>query len=310
MEPKHLLQLAVVLEKGSITEAAQYLSITQPTLTRNMATLEMQAGASLFSRSRFGVRSTPLGDTLAREGRAIALRLHEAREAISRHKAGMVNNLRVGVGPLLGLALMPRLTLEFLAAFPQVNLTLTTGRPQLLVDALIDGQYDLVIAPSVYKQLPTGVSRALLVEDAIGVFCGVAHPAARLGKVSPKLLSDSPWINAGVASPFQSEELDFLAANGIRRPHTQLATVGDAVILLKVLEQGRHLAVLPRLAVRMIDQEQRLRELPLRTGPSRRDVMTWTRDAGADQPAVVGFIDIARTLLHAGERSKAPAATV
>jgi DNA-binding transcriptional LysR family regulator len=66
MDPRHLVQLAAILEKGSITQASRHLHLTQPTLTHNMQTLEMQAGGQLFERSRFGVRSTLLGEMLAR----------------------------------------------------------------------------------------------------------------------------------------------------------------------------------------------------------------------------------------------------
>ena len=48
MDPRHLIQLAVILDKGSITAAATHLRMTQPTLTRNVSTLEMQAGQPLF----------------------------------------------------------------------------------------------------------------------------------------------------------------------------------------------------------------------------------------------------------------------
>lgn len=80
MDPKHLMQLAVILDKGSITAAAESLLLTQPTLTRNMNTLEMQAGGPLFSRSRFGVKPTLLGDSLAREGRAVKRTLLSAKD--------------------------------------------------------------------------------------------------------------------------------------------------------------------------------------------------------------------------------------
>ena len=71
MESKHLVQLATILDSGSISAAASRLNVTQPTLTRNIQTLEMQAGGPLFTRSRHGVRQTPLGADLARHGRAI-----------------------------------------------------------------------------------------------------------------------------------------------------------------------------------------------------------------------------------------------
>ncbi|MFC5607645.1 LysR family transcriptional regulator [Variovorax soli] len=295
MNPKHLTQLAMVLEKGSITEAAKSLAVTQPTLTRNMATLEMQAGAPLFTRSRFGVRSTPLGEALAREGRAIATRVQQAGESIAQHRLGLFNRLRVGVGPLLGLALMPRLAPAFLDAFPHVALTITTGRPTALVEELVDGQHDVVIAPALSRELPADISRTLLLQDTIGVFCGALHPLAI--QPSSPALDACEWINVGVTSPFQNDELDYLRRNGIRRPKTQLATIADAAILLQVLRQGRHLAVLPRLPVAMIDTAGELRQIALPCEPAPRDVLAWTRTSVVEQPAVQGLLHLARELM-------------
>ena len=82
MDPRHLLQLAAVLDTGSLTAAARHLGLTQSTLTRNMATLEMQAAGALFARSRFGVRSTPLGEALAREGRLVQQACCVAKSAL------------------------------------------------------------------------------------------------------------------------------------------------------------------------------------------------------------------------------------
>ena len=100
MESKHLVYLSVILEKGSISAAAEHLNIAQPTLTRAMATLEMQAGTQLFTRSRFGVSSTPVGYSLAREGRAIAQLLHSAEEQVSRYRLGIKQSLSIASGSL------------------------------------------------------------------------------------------------------------------------------------------------------------------------------------------------------------------
>lgn len=304
MEPKHLMQLAMVLEQGSITKAAEHLSVTQPTLTRNMATLEMQAGGALFTRSRFGVRSTSLGESLARDGRLVAATLQQARESIARHKLGLFNELRVGVGPLFGLALMPQVTPAFLAAFPHVALTITTARPQTLVEALLADKLDVVIAPQVYQQLPPGISRRVLMADSLGVFCSKSHPMARIRKTQISQLGTCDWINVGIPSPFQNPEQAFLQRNGIERPRTQIATINDAAILLQILRQGRHLAVLPRLPVALIDQQQTLCEIPLPSGPAPREVLVWTRDTTADQPAIQGLTALSMQALQA--RPSAP----
>lgn len=291
------MQLAVVLEKGSISEAARFLSLTQPTVTRNMGTLEMQAGSALFSRSRYGVRSTALGEALAREGRTIAKRMQEARETIARHKLGVFDQLRLGIGPMLGLALMPALTPRFLQAHPHVALTVTSGRPTTLVDDLIEDHFDAVLTPAVYKQVPPGIARRLLAHDSIGVFCAVTHPLATVASPDAGALSRCDWINVGIASPFQDEESDFLLRNGIQRPHTRFATVNDAAVLLAVLRQGRHLAVLPRLPIGLIDGGRTLREIALPGGPSPRDIMLWCRQSLEAEPIVQSLRAIASALL-------------
>ena len=47
MDPRHLIQLAGILEHGSISRASRHLYLTQPTLTHNMQVLEAQAGGRL-----------------------------------------------------------------------------------------------------------------------------------------------------------------------------------------------------------------------------------------------------------------------
>ena len=298
MDPKHLLQLAVILEKGSISAAAEHLLLTQPTLTRNMNTLEMQAGGNLFSRSRFGVRSTPLGESLAREGRAIARQLQSAQETISRHKLGFHNQLRVAVGPLIGMALMPRLCQRLLSEHPHIALTVTCGRPQQILEALLDGNtFDVVISPAIHQQVPHSIARTHLAEDQLGVFCGPDHPLAHSSQFDPAELNDCEWMNIATTSPFQNLELEMLEKNGIKRIKTQFATVSDAVILLDVLMQGRHLAVLPRLPVRLLGKTHPLCELPLPEEPVTRALWIWCRETMYDSEAFQVLCSIAKEIV-------------
>ncbi|MEZ5477116.1 MAG: LysR family transcriptional regulator [Thiolinea sp.] len=252
MDPKHLIQLAVILEKGSITAAAEHLLLTQPTLTRNMNTLEMQAGGSLFSRSRFGVRSTALGEKMAREGRVIARQIALAEETASRYRLGFHNQLNIGVGPLIGMALIPPLCERLAREHPDIALTVTCGRPQHLMEAMLDGVYDIVLAPAINHMSPPGFRRDLLVEDQLGVFCGPDHVLVNHPDAGPAAMKDCEWMVIGTTSPFQNMEQELLQRNGIQRVRTQFATISDAVILLTVLMQGRHLAVLPKTPLQLV----------------------------------------------------------
>lgn len=291
MDPRHLTQLAVILDKGTLTGAAHGLLLTQSTLTRNMATLEMQAGEPLFQRSRFGVRSTPLGENLARHGRAIAQQMQAAVEDVHRHKLGQHTQLRMGVGPLIGMALMSSFSEAFLARHPQTALSITAGRPLQLLAQLTDGELDAVVAPAVYAQVPLGIDRELLSEDDISIFCAPTHPMAFKASPSIEELGECEWMNVGAASPFQNAELDMLHRSGIQRMRTHFSTANDAVILLKTLAKGQHLAVLPRLPVKLLRDDYPLVEIQPPAGTARRDLFIWSRSQLAQEQALVAMRD-------------------
>lgn len=291
MDPRHLVQLAAILEHGSISQASRHLHLTQPTLTHNMQTLEMQAGGKLFERSRFGVRSTVLGDMLAREGRAITRRLKDAAEVSARHRGGVRSTIRIGTGPLVGAALLPGLAQELLERHPGTHLTLHSDRPHLLVDQLVDGRHDLVIAPSWLDRPPPGIERFLLVEDDLGVFCGASHPLAAGGVLAPGTSEAQGWISLGATSPFDQHVREMLEEAGVTMPRTEIAILGEAFMLLRLLAQGRHLSVLPHFPMRLLQPFLPIVELALPARPRARNIHLWCRATLLEDAAFVAIRD-------------------
>lgn len=310
MDPRHLVQLATILEHGSISRASRHLHLTQPTLTHNMQTLEMQAGGKLFERSRFGVRSTVLGDMLAREGRAIGRRLKEAAEVSARHRGGLHTTLRIGAGPLVGAALLPGLAEALLRRHPGMHLSLRTDRPHELVDQLVDGRHDVVIAPSWLDRPPPGIERFLLVEDDLGVFCGTAHPLAAGGTLAGAASEGQAWIRLGATSPFDQDVREMLEEAGVATPRTEVTVLGDAYVLLHLLAQGRHLAVLPHFPMRLLRPHAAAvveLALPVRARP--RNIHLWCRASLLEDPTFAAIKDaiLAHAAAAAASGSGAPA---
>ncbi len=298
MDPKHLMQLAVILDKGSITAAAESLLLTQPTLTRNMNTLEMQAGGPLFSRSRFGVKPTLLGDSLAREGRAVKRTLQSAKDSVARHKMGLSNLLRIGVGPLIGMGIAARLAERMMTLHPHLTITVGTAPPQRALEQLIDGEVDVIIAPAVYAQSPVGIARDLLAEDEIGVYCGPGHPLAGRTQLTSSELAQCDWVNVGTSSPFQAEQTELLAKNGVQQARTRFATHNDGVVLLDFLLLNRHMAVLPGVPLMLLRDRYPFHEVPLPHGKSRRDLFVWCRQDIRESEVIESFIRQGQALIE------------
>ena len=296
MDPRHLVQLATIFEKGSITQASRHLHLTQPTLTHNMQTLEMQAGGLLFERSRYGVRSTPLGEMLAREGRAIARRLHDASEVMARHRSGIRNQVRIGAGPLVGAALVGDLVRAMLERFPDLAVSAQSDRPHVLVEQLIDGRHEFVIAPSWLERPPPGIERRLLIPDALGVFCAGTHPLAQRGTLQGDASRALRWISLGSASPFDQEVRAMLAAAGVEQMRVDLTVLGEAFMLLDTLAQGQHLAVLPRFPVRRLAPRFGLVELALPRPTPARPIYLWSRTSTLEEPTMAAVSDLLQSV--------------
>jgi len=293
MDPKHLMQLSSILECGSMSKASQVLHLTQPTLTHNMQALEMIAGGRLFERSRFGVRSTALGEVLAREGRAISRRIRDANEACARHRGGFRNTIRLGTGPLVGAALVPDLLQALSTGDRRYALAVQSDRPHLLLDQLVDGRHDFVIAPTWLDKPPPGIERFLLMQDEIGVFCGKGHPAFAMGNLTVQ----SDWLSMSATSPFDQNVRAMLAGAGVGEAQSSVTVMGDTQMLFRILAQGRHLSVLPKYPMRILGPAFGLVEIVLAVQSTSRDIYLWCRKELLEDPSLVEFKEF--VLAHA-----------
>lgn len=279
MDPKHLLYLAVVLEKGSLTEAAKHLAVTQPTLTRIMATLEMQAGTTLFSRSRYGVKGTEVGEALAREGRAIQQNIELAQATASRYRIGLEREVRIGIGPLLAATLMPQVIDDLMQSTPQQSLSITVLSPTGLIDQLLDEKLDFVVAPAPPDKVISGSQRLELAKDSLSVYAASSHPLAHKSPLTLHDFKDADWVSLGHANPFERQVMELLNTGGVSKIRTQVVFRNDGAMLLALLSRGKHLAVLPDLPIRAANTDGQFIRLNFSAPQvSERNLYLWVRD--------------------------------
>jgi len=129
-----------VYRAGTFTAAAPVLGLSQPTVTAQIRTLEQQTGRELFTRLPRGVEATPYAHELASHIAgpldalaAVATPLGEHAEPV--HLAGPSELLCVRVLP----ALAPLVA-------DGVQLRVTQGLPEPLLEEMRAGRHDLVIA--------------------------------------------------------------------------------------------------------------------------------------------------------------------
>jgi len=81
---RHLRALESIVARGSMSAAAEAVSLSQPALTQGLAKLERQIGVALFDRRPNGMSATAAGILVAQRARAAFAHLAAAARAVSR----------------------------------------------------------------------------------------------------------------------------------------------------------------------------------------------------------------------------------
>jgi DNA-binding transcriptional LysR family regulator len=148
MEPSltGLRVLRAVADRGSFTAAARELGYTQSAVSRQIAALERETGATLLERIG-GVRLTSEGLILLRHARVILDEIATAERELEGEDTG-VQEVRLGAYVSAGAVLLPR-TLQILRGMrPDIRVVTREGTTPALVRALRAGTIDLAVVAS------------------------------------------------------------------------------------------------------------------------------------------------------------------
>ena len=137
--------LVTVAEHGSFSAAADALVLTQPAVSRQIASLEREVGVRLFRRVPRGVALTPAGTVAVDLARGVLARV-DAFSATMRTYAGLDGgHLRLAGTPSANTSLLPDAIRRFGEAHPGVTVSLRQVDPFGVLTAVRDGEVDLAL---------------------------------------------------------------------------------------------------------------------------------------------------------------------
>jgi DNA-binding transcriptional LysR family regulator len=194
LDVRRLKVLREVAAHGSFSAAAEALAFTQPAVSRQIATLEAEAGTRLVDRTARGVRLTPAGELLVEHADAILGRLATAEsqlEALAELDAG---RLRLGAFPTASATLTALAIAAFAEAHPGVELRLVEGRSNETLPMLAAGELDLAVVSDAGADVPADVELEHLMDDPFYVAMPREHPLAAEPELRMEDLRDETWI--------------------------------------------------------------------------------------------------------------------
>ncbi len=286
MEPRYLRQLAEIVDLGSLSLAAKSLNVSQPTLSRNIKSLETLIGAPVLQRNRYGVTPTYIGATLAREGRAIRDALRQADLDLGHWKGGLDGRLRIGVGTMLAHSLIPRFLAQVEASRWNVALRIDVEGANRLIDRLRSRDLDAAIVQIEPYFSKEGLKQITLFEDKRAFYVGEQHPLACRKSVTLKDIAKFPQITVGAFSG-QQRHSAASSTNAGSGPRIELS--GDVAIALHLLSASDYVAVLPVFVMGNLCDARRFSRLSYHGDMPSRTLSIWHREDMSGHPLLKDF---------------------
>ena len=131
-----------VCEFGTVSAAAEYLHIAQPSLSLAIKELESEFGTQLFHRSRRGMRPTKEGLCFLEMSRDIIERVESVEQAM-QDMGKNKKSLTLGVPPMIGSLVLPEIYGEFVLSNPDICLNIVECGREQMVNKIMEGQIDM-----------------------------------------------------------------------------------------------------------------------------------------------------------------------
>ncbi|WP_431784449.1 LysR family transcriptional regulator [Streptomyces chumphonensis] len=245
LELRHLRVIRAIADQGTLTSAAKYLGMTQPSVSEALGRAERAVGGALFHRDVNGARPTPLGELVTAHAGAVLDAVERMSAAAVRHRSGVLPSVvRVSCTP-------GTLVAHLSVAVPEVtgcDVEISTGsdpnRPlELLADGLAEAALLTCFPDPRRVEAAAGPGpkrRAVVASEPVFVGVSADHRLARRGTVDLSELAGETWCLGPGPHGELAEHLVEACGEAGYRPVLRAADHTEA---LQLVEMGR--AVMP-----------------------------------------------------------------
>lgn len=190
---EELKAFTAVVERTSLTRAADALALTQSAVSRRVQQLEVQLGATLLDRSSRPPTTTAVGRRVYLQATAL-LRDLDRLMNIPRDDGEPCGTLRLGLPQVVADVALFDIAVGLKAAFPSLDLRCRTRWSTDLLREVASGELDAVaiLAPTGGAQ-PTGARASLVGTLDVLVVQSRRAPIAK-GPVTMADLAEQQWI--------------------------------------------------------------------------------------------------------------------
>ncbi|MFE4141236.1 LysR family transcriptional regulator [Peribacillus sp. YIM B13472] len=266
MKLENLKMFCLVVDEGSISQAARLSFLSQPAVTRQIHQLENYYNTLLFDREEGRLRVTEAGKLLYPFAKAIVNDFNHSKEVIQQSTGKYNANLIVGASLTIGEYLLPSLLGRFKKQQPEIKVTLTIKNTPRVLEDLSNDVIDLALVEGLVENADFIVEK--FAEDELILVCPSDHPWKGRKEIQLEELGNERMIWRESISGTRLIVENMLRKHGVLEKIENYMEIGSTQAIKSAVEAGLGISILPRLTVARELEQGFLREV----GISRIDI--------------------------------------
>jgi len=289
---RQLQFFVAVAEQGSVSRAAQKLSISQSSVTEAVKELEGDLGVELFERHPRGLNITHKGNQFLRHATKILADVSDARRSFAG-EAAVGGRLQLGVTSLVAGYVLSDILARYRRAFPGVEVTAIEDNGDYLEHLLVGGELDVAVMVISNLRDRMALQAEIIEVSPYRLWLPLGHHLTGVDIISVHDIAREPLIMLTV-DEIEENTGKLLVALGAR-PHVAFRTRSVEAVR-SLVATGAGIALLPDLVYRPWSLEGDRIESRDVSGslPVVQVGMVWRRGSGLPQSAR-DFIGIAQS---------------
>lgn len=182
LELRQLRYFVEVAEREHISEAAIHLHVAQSAVSRQIANLEEELGATLFERVGRNVKLTPIGKIFL-EHSVVALKAIDfAAKQVEEYLDPAKGTIKIGFPTSLASYVLPTVISAFKKEYPDVAFHLRQGSYRYLIDAVKNRELNLAFLGPVPTR-DESIDATILFTENVHALLPASHPLAKAEKI-------------------------------------------------------------------------------------------------------------------------------
>lgn len=291
MNIETLKMFCLVVDLGSISQAAKLSYVSQPAVTKQMRQLEDVYGTTLFNRKEGRLSLNDNGRILYPIAKSIVSDYKRSKETVLDNIRKTESTLKVGASYTLGEYFLPKILGVFKKEYPKVKITLIVDNTPKVLESLSNDVIDLALVEGVVDK-SNNFSVEPFEKDELILIHPIEHSWSKRDEINIDDLSKEKMIWREPTSGTRLIIESLLNKQGVLEKIENYMELGSTQAIKSAVEAGLGISIVSKYAVQKELKQGVFREIKINNTSFKRNLWLVKKKSRFNKKSVEDFMNL------------------